>query len=33
VRALQAQTDCWEEVVFEDGSRAPIAYRPVAAVA
>jgi UDP-3-O-[3-hydroxymyristoyl] N-acetylglucosamine deacetylase len=33
VRALQAQTDAWEEVVFEDGSRAPIAYRPVAAVA
>ena len=33
VRELLAQPDAWEEVVFEDGGAAPIAYRPVIAAA
>ena len=33
VRALYADSAAWEEVVFEDGTSAPIAYRPVASVA
>jgi UDP-3-O-[3-hydroxymyristoyl] N-acetylglucosamine deacetylase len=32
VRALLAQPDAWEEVVFEDGAKAPIVYRPVPAL-
>lgn len=33
VRKLLAQQDAWEEVVFEDGVKVPIAYKPVAAIA
>jgi hypothetical protein len=30
---MLAQKDAWEEVVFEDGIKAPIAYKPIAAIA
>lgn len=33
VRKLLAQQDAWEEVVFEDGVKVPIAYKPAAAIA
>jgi UDP-3-O-[3-hydroxymyristoyl] N-acetylglucosamine deacetylase len=33
VRKLLAQQDAWEEVVFEDGVKVPIAYKPAAAFA
>jgi UDP-3-O-[3-hydroxymyristoyl] N-acetylglucosamine deacetylase len=33
VRKMLAQKDAWEEVVFEDGIKAPIAYKPFAAIA
>jgi len=33
VRKLLADQDAWEEVVFEDDVKAPIAYKPVAAIA
>jgi UDP-3-O-[3-hydroxymyristoyl] N-acetylglucosamine deacetylase len=33
VRKLLAQQDAWEEVVFEDGVKVPIAYKPAATFA
>jgi UDP-3-O-[3-hydroxymyristoyl] N-acetylglucosamine deacetylase len=33
VRELLAQTDAWEEVVFEDGIEAPISYQSAASIA